>query len=183
MDKILPLKRKCPKCGKKITYAKKWSLKFSILNNSNCKSCSHTGIKVFRDAYKFIGFENIPNWYFYVVKSAAYKKKRFFSISIKDLNNQWIKQGGKCIYTGEILCFSNSSKKNIKNTTASLDRIDSSEGYTSDNIQWVHKDINTLKTDFEQDKFIGLCNKVSFYHEYNNIETPIDLFIKSQKSS
>ena len=46
-------------------------------------------------------------------------------------------------------------------TTASLDRIDSSRGYDADNIQWVHKDINWMKQDFSQSEFIAYCRRVS----------------------
>lgn len=43
------------------------------------------------------------------------------------------------------------------NTTASLDRIDSTLAYTVDNIQWLHKDINMLKNKYSQHKFIEMC--------------------------
>ena len=49
--------------------------------------------------------------------------------------------------------------------TASLDRIDSNKGYTKDNVQFVHKDINWMKQDFEQNKFIEYCKKVANKHE------------------
>jgi len=45
--------------------------------------------------------------------------------------------------------------------TASLDRIDSSKGYVKDNVQWVHKDINRMKWNFPQDKFVKLCSFVA----------------------
>ena len=45
-------------------------------------------------------------------------------------------------------------------TTASLDRIDSSKGYTKSNIQWVHKDINKMKSDFSMLRFLELCYAV-----------------------
>ena len=47
-----------------------------------------------------------------------------------------------------------------KNRTASLDRIDSKLGYTSNNIQWVHKDLNYMKSDLDQSVFIEWCRKV-----------------------
>lgn len=45
--------------------------------------------------------------------------------------------------------------------SASLDRIDSSQGYTLQNVQWVHKDINMMKQALKQQRFIELCAKVS----------------------
>jgi len=43
-------------------------------------------------------------------------------------------------------------------TTASLDRIDSSIGYTEENVQWIHKDINSLKSNFQESEFFKLVD-------------------------
>jgi hypothetical protein len=45
--------------------------------------------------------------------------------------------------------------------TASLDRIDSKLGYNINNIQWVHKDVNTIKWDLSHDKFIEICQIIT----------------------
>jgi len=37
--------------------------------------------------------------------------------------------------------------------TASLDRIDSSKGYESGNIQWVHKQLNNMKQALPENEF------------------------------
>lgn len=44
---------------------------------------------------------------------------------------------------------------------ASLDRIDSSKEYTKDNIAWIHKDIQRMKSDFPIEYFIQTCNKIT----------------------
>ena len=44
--------------------------------------------------------------------------------------------------------------------TQSLDRIDSTKGYTIDNVQWVHKYINLMKHQLTQQQFIDFCKKV-----------------------
>lgn len=44
--------------------------------------------------------------------------------------------------------------------TASIDRIDSLKCYDKDNIQWVHKDVNYMKCDFEQKYFIEACGMI-----------------------
>ena len=51
--------------------------------------------------------------------------------------------------------------------TASLDRIDSSRGYTLDNIQWVHKDLNKMKTNYPNDYFIKMCKYVANNNKQN----------------
>ena len=45
--------------------------------------------------------------------------------------------------------------------TASLDRIDSNKGYIKGNVQWVHKDVNTMKMDHTQEEFIKICTMVA----------------------
>jgi len=54
-------------------------------------------------------------------------------------------------------------KVNQKYTTrtASLDRIDSSKGYTPDNTQWLHKRVNKSKMEFDQKDFITMCRAVA----------------------
>jgi hypothetical protein len=49
--------------------------------------------------------------------------------------------------------------------TASLDRIDSSKGYITGNLQWLHKDINWMKNSFSQEDFIKLCRDVTRYQK------------------
>ena len=58
------------------------------------------------------------------------------------------------------------SCENSKYTSASLDRIDSSKGYIEGNVQWVHKDINKIKTDMSDNKFIEWCKLIA---EYNKV--------------
>lgn len=48
---------------------------------------------------------------------------------------------------------------------ASLDRIDSSLGYIEGNLQWVHKDVNKMKNDFNQDHFIEFCKLIAKHNQ------------------
>ena len=50
-----------------------------------------------------------------------------------------------------------------KGQTASLDRIDNSLGYTLENTQWVHQDLNFMKNKLPESKFINWCKIVSDY--------------------
>jgi hypothetical protein len=82
------------------------------------------------------------------------------NISIDELWNLFLKQNRKCALTGRELNFY--LHKGVKETaTASLDRIDSNKGYTIDNVQWVHKDINMIKQSYSQNEFIQLCKEVA----------------------
>ena len=48
--------------------------------------------------------------------------------------------------------------------TASLDRIDSDGAYTIDNVQWIHKDINRMKSNLKQENFIEYCRLIALYN-------------------
>ena len=72
---------------------------------------------------------------------------------------QFLKQNRNCALSGEALRFQTKCKSS--DGTASLDRIDSSHGYIGGNVQWVHKDINYMKMDLDNAKFIDWCRKVA----------------------
>ena len=71
----------------------------------------------------------------------------------------FIQQKGKCALTGLNITFAETARQR-KFATASLDRIDSSKGYIKDNVQWIHKDIQRMKMDLSEEKFLDLCQKV-----------------------
>ncbi len=96
------------------------------------------------------GFGRISASYFGQVRAGAKIRNLYFDLTIEDLDSTLT---DFCALSG--LPISTSKK------TASLDRIDSTLGYTKDNIQWVHKDINKIKTDLDQNYFIELCKKVA----------------------
>lgn len=74
-----------------------------------------------------------------------------------DLAALWARQGGHCAYTGIPLTLSPRARA----TTASLDRIDSRQGYVLDNVQFVHKTVNAIKLDFPEHTFLHLAGAVA----------------------
>jgi len=69
-------------------------------------------------------------------------------------------QNGKCALSGIDIVLDVGSRK--REQTASLDRIDSSKGYIKGNVQWVHKDVNSMKMDYTEDYFIDMCKRIYF---------------------
>lgn len=51
--------------------------------------------------------------------------------------------------------------KELGGGTASLDRKDNTRGYTLNNVQWVHKDVNIMKNTFDRDYFVSMCRRVA----------------------
>lgn len=103
------------------------------------------------------GYEGLSLIMFGKYKNAAKKRGLNFELTIEFLWDLLIKQNKNCAITGMPIFLSEAKNGN---STASLDRIDSSKHYTKDNVQWVHKDINQMKSNHDKDYFIFLCEKV-----------------------
>ena len=78
-------------------------------------------------------------------------------LSVEYLDSLWLSQQGRCAYTGEDLWFGRSKV----NGNASLDRIDSAFGYIEGNVQFVHKDVNIMKWDLSEKRFLEICKKIT----------------------
>lgn len=121
---------------------------------------------------KYKGCEKINSTYWRGVIHSAEKRNIEMDISIQDAWDQFIRQDGKCSLTGISLTFVTSQwSRNSTSQTASLDRIDSSQGYIASNIQWVHKKVNMLKTAFNEKEFIKWCTLVADYQRGNSSPT------------
>lgn len=88
---------------------------------------------------------------------SAIARNLSWEITIDDGVNLFESQNGKCALTGLILTCSG----DFNDITASLDRVDNSKGYTIDNIQFVHKDVNMMRGTLSLDRLIELCNLIS----------------------
>lgn len=110
------------------------------------------------------GTKNISRTIFGKIQHKAAHRNINFDLSIEDMQAKLEIQNFKCALTGmDLLCNVESGARYQSENTASLDRIDSNKGYTKDNIQWVHKDVNKMKWDFSQPHFIELCKAVTDY--------------------
>lgn len=110
------------------------------------------------------GYEEISGAYFQSLKRGAKKRNLLFTIGIEEIWNLFLQQNRKCALTGIEISFHFRYKEKSKQQTASLDRINSSQGYTIDNIQWIHKELNLMKLDMSNSEFIEWCHKVKKYN-------------------
>jgi hypothetical protein len=118
-----------------------------------------------KDQYKtgkqnkcFKGYEELSGKFLTTRKARAERKGLEFNISLQYIWELFLKQQRKCSLSGLDLYFGD-------HPNASLDRIDSLKGYTNDNVQWVHKDVNVMKNLHEQEYFILLCHKVAQFNK------------------
>ena len=71
----------------------------------------------------------------------------------------FLQQNKKCTLSGLPLEFPEGRRP--YGGTASLDRIDSNEGYIRGNVQWLHKEVNMLKGSRTDQELIRLCKLIT----------------------
>jgi hypothetical protein len=157
--------KQCPLCGKEILYSSYKTHWQAIKRNSVCKSCrtiiANKSDK--RDTGKsknnnWKGYEEIPyNWFsnYYIRQGKKYPKSG--DVTIQQVWGLYLKQDKLCALSRLPIGWYDDGKTH----TASLDRIDSNEGYYLDNLQLVHKDVNIMKNRYDQQYFINICKKVT----------------------
>lgn len=150
--------------GESLKYG--WTKSCGCLQKETAKINGVKGIKFGDKSPQWKGYKDIPKNAFNNVMNGAKSRDIEFSITMEDIQNVFEKQNRRCAYTGVPLSFTKSRIKNLY-PTASIDRIDSSKGYTPNNIQITHKDVNKLKQDFEESRFIELCEQVINYNRSN----------------
>lgn len=121
--------------------------------STQCSICGNSLKKEKNPAWK--GYGDVSGKTIGKLRRDAKLRDISFDITLKDLDNKLKIQDYKCALTGELLC------TNYKGMTASVDRIDSTKGYSINNIQWVHKDINMMKKDYDEVYFIKMCKLVA----------------------
>jgi hypothetical protein len=135
-----------------------YSVRGKALRNKRSSRCMDCKIQRSK-----INGERIPSKLFSTIKWGAKTRNLVFDsrLTKKYLFDLYLKQNKKCKLSGLDICFAKDTKSHaIGATTASLDRIDSQLGYTPENIQWVHKDINAIKQNFPENYLFYLCKLI-----------------------
>jgi hypothetical protein len=112
----------------------------------------------------------VPNYIWINLIRGAKDRNLEVTIDIQDIWNLFLKQNKKCALTNWDVVFD--QRKTL--TTASVDRIDSSKGYTLDNIQIVHKKVNKLKMDFSEKDLFAMCKAIADNLKNKNVPRIIE---------
>lgn len=139
---------KC-ECGNKIL------ARHDGLTNGSTQSCGKC---------RFV--KDITGKFFYNIKKGAIIRGFQFSITAKYAWELFLRQDKKCALTGLTLVMDkdyNTRKRGCRIQTASLDRIDSTKGYTIENVRWVHKTVNIMRMNMTDEEFVYWCNLVSVH--------------------
>ena len=164
----------CSNCKNSYFLANPNSLKRGATTSCGCRTDQY--IKITGENNKsYKGYKEIRGTYWSRVRDQAHQRGLKFHIDIVSAWNIYLKQNKCCALSGLPIRFGRSGKR--KENTASLDRIDPLKGYIKNNIQWVHKDINTMKYAFSQDYFINLCRFVVKNCKHKNIDKWSEVYL------
>lgn len=128
------------------------------------------------------GYDLISGAFFQTIKNSANRRGIIFDIDIESINDLYKSQNGKCALSRlDIFLPTSDEHYSTGNYTASLDRIDSLKGYTIDNVQWVHKWINRMKQNLQENEFLYLCNCVVQNHPDKIINIDIKTLTQNKR--
>lgn len=155
----------CSRCNHKKQFINVHALvKYRTNNAGGCISCSRKiYVPTGRNSSLWKGTGEIPMSYIHNIRNAAKRRNIEFDVSIGDLWTLFLDQNRICKISGIELQFS--TRINLRDGTASLDRIDRTKPYRIGNIQWVHKDVNEMKWDKSDDELIRWCKIISEYNK------------------
>lgn len=101
--------------------------------------------------------------YFSSLRSGAKARSLDFEVTPEFLWNLYSAQDKKCALSGVEIALT----MDDRTKTASLDRIDSKRGYVLDNVQWVHKSVNRMKSNLAQEDFLHFVARIASRHVRN----------------
>lgn len=114
---------------------------------------------------KHLNYEEITHIMWTRSVLGANKRSLEFSVTKEEAWEVFLNQQRKCAISGvDLIMEGNIKKYSSRSGNASMDRKDSTKGYTKDNIQWVDKKINIAKMNMEDSEFIAMCKRVANYN-------------------
>ena len=160
------------KFNKHLFCSRSCSIRFNCANRTEKMTAHSNSIKnkehLLKVSLTYNLYEMYPEKRFSYYLRNCRKRFKECTLTLEDLQNQWDKQNGICPYSGIKLQIA-SYTKNHNNFiyTASVDRIDSNQGYAPENIQFVSTAINLMKSTMSdlETKFLCKCIAENFFSD------------------
>ena len=143
--------KNCSSCNTEQSYGRLDHYKSAIRGDWKCKKCSNHA------ANNKGKHHAIPVTWFSMKQKCGASRGYLWTITIEDIWNLYEDQEGLCALSGVPIKWADRGLT----ATVSIDRIDSSEGYVLENVQLVHKDVNFMKQQFDQEYFINMCKAIA----------------------
>lgn len=123
---------------------------------TQCHKCATRSMRQANSPH-WKGGEIVSGFYMAKLEKSASSRGLEVSVTLDYLDELFKSQQGKCALSGDDLGFLPDGYS-IK---ASLDRIDSRQGYVEGNVQWVHPIVNKMKQDLTQAEFLRFCRLIA----------------------
>jgi len=104
-------------------------------------------------------------------KKSAAKRQQVFDLTVSDVVDCWVAQQTVCAYSGRQMTL----EANRLNTV-SIERIDSTVGYTPENTILVCQAINRMKSDFSLVDFYAMCSEVAKFLGDNELNLTVGAY-------
>jgi hypothetical protein len=138
-------------CGNQV-FRTSVQLRFNEINSCGCKRSARWG-----------GVGTLSRTFFCYKRQSAEQRGIPFTVTMEQLWDLLVQQKHTCKISGLPLILD--PRNSGIYTTASIDRIDNNKGYTIDNIQWVHKDVNLMKSFLPEERFFNLCYQITIFNK------------------
>ena len=130
-----------------------------------CKKCASkcTAAEHGMPPPAFKGIGDLSGTFWHHIQRGAIKRSIEFNITMEYAWRVFLDQNKLCALSCVPITLSKHARDGApcwKEITASLDRIDSEKGYVEGNVQWVHKEVNYIKRDLDQDVFVKWCKLI-----------------------
>ena len=145
----------CPECNEMQSYLRRNYAVESLRLKKTCKKCSNKKVENCHRGWH----RGVRLSWFNKFKTGAETRGIYWDITLDDVADLMEYQGGKCALTGWSIEFPDSGHP--QDAPASIDRVDSKQGYVSGNIQLLTKQVNMMKQAYTQDEFISVCKAVA----------------------
>lgn len=155
----------CPKCNSTefYVYGSRRSCKpctrIKSLNRYN--NLSNEDQQKYRNRSKQWQIDNCFRYYWLQARNRAKKKNLEFTITPKMIEDLFVKQNGRCFYSGISMLIHDKNEHSI-----SIDRRDSTKGYTSENIVLCCLQANLMKNNRSEIDFFDMIKAI-----YNHQQT------------
>jgi hypothetical protein len=141
-------------CGEKFVR------RIRLVKNNKIQCCTKCAKKIGNKHPCWRGCGEISKDLFNSYVNGARDRNLEFSVTIDYMWDLFLKQNRKCALTGWDIYFPLTYRTKTQKT-ASPDRIDNNKGYIEGNIQWIHQDVNYLKSNLDLVYFVDICTAVA----------------------